>query len=378
MMDGARAVLPPHAAVAEMCERLSACGIPLSRAALFVRMLDPQVIGSRFTWRPGVPVDVESSPHELTATDAYRRSAVVHVLETGMPLRRRLCDAACPGDYSIVAELRAEGATDYLAVPLFFSDGTVHAVTWATRQPGGFTAAQIAGLDDVGQPLARATEIRMLRRTAANLLDTYVGRHAGARVLAGRIRRGDTEAIDAVIWLSDMRGFTARADRMQPKALIELLNRYYDCQVPAIAAHGGEVLKFMGDGLLAIFPVIGARGAAATCRTALTAARKARDRIAATAADAAGDPVRFGLALHVGEVLYGNIGSGNRLDFTCIGPAVNLAARIEKLAGTLGRSIVTSGAYARHCPDPLVPLGEFALPGFAGAQALFGLPEEAG
>ena len=376
MRDGARAALPAHRAIGEMCERLVAGGMPLWRVALFVGTLHPQVIGSRFIWHPGAPVDVESSPHEITATEAYRSSAVVHVFETRQPLRRRVGDPDCPEDFSIVPELRAEDATDYLAAPLFFSDDSVHCVSWSTRAPGGFTEAQIAGLDALNQPLAQAVEIRMLRRIAINLLDTYVGRHAGERVLAGRVRRGDTEAIDAVIWLSDMRGFTARADRMPPAALIELLNRYFDCQVPAIAAHGGDVLKFMGDGLLAIFPTGGAKDAAATCRDALAAAREARAAIAALGASDGGEAVRFGLALHVGEVLYGNIGSGPRLDFTCIGPAVNLAARIEKLAGTLGRTVLASGDFARHCGDAMTPVGAFALPGFSGKQAVFGLADE--
>ena len=220
-------------------------------------------------------------------------------------------------------------------------------------------------------------EIRASYRVAGNLLATYVGKNVGERVLAGRIRRGDTEQIHAAIWLSDMRGFTGLADRLPPQNLVDLLNRYFDCQVPAILDHGGEVLKFMGDGLLAIFAIGAGAVAAKVCAAALDAAHTARANVAALPAiDDGGAGLRFGLALHVGDVLYGNIGSGNRLDFTCIGPAVNLAARLEKLAGRLGRTILASQEFARCCRQDLVPIGKFAIAGIAEEQTAFGLSDE--
>jgi adenylate cyclase len=172
-----------------------------------------------------------------------------------------------------------------------------------------------------------------------------------------------------------MRGFTKLADRLASQALVDLLNRYFDCQVPPILDHGGEVLKFMGDGLLAIFPI--GEGAAPVCAQALAAALAARANVAALQGADEETDVRFGLALHVGDVLYGNIGSGNRLDFTSIGPAVNLAARLEKLAGRLGRSIVASEEFASHCGDVFAPIGRFAVAGFAVEQTAFGLHDEA-
>ena len=273
--------------------------------------------------------------------------------------------------------MRADGGTDYLAVPIVFSNGEVHVGTWATRSRGGFTDQHLAALAAITAPLARVTEIYALRRTATNLLDTYLGREAGARILAGSIRRGFTETISAAIWLSDMRGFTALADRMPATALIELLNRYFDCQVPPILRHGGEVLKFMGDGLLAIFPLASGGDAPAVCRAALAAAAELRDAIAALTDWPSAVP-RHGVALHVGELLYGNIGAANRLDFTCIGPAVNLAARLEELAGELKRTTVLSAEFARHCGAEGVALGEFALSGFREPQPVFGLADETG
>jgi adenylate cyclase len=280
-----------------------------------------------------------------------------------------------------LAELRAERITDYLAVPLVFTDGAIHVVTCTTRQRGGFTEAQTAAIEAIIAPLARVAEIRMLRRMASILLDTYVGRSPGERILAGHIRRGDIEEIHAAIWLSDMRGFTALADRIPPRQLIDLLNRYFDCQVPAILDHRAEVLKFMGDGLLAIFPIADDNADAdEVCRRTLAAARQVRTNVAALS-DATGvenlGALRFGLALHVGEVLYGNIGAGNRLDFTCIGPAVNLTARIEKLTGPLGRVILASDDFARHCPEEFSAFGQFNLAGFGAPQSVFGASDEA-
>jgi adenylate cyclase len=170
-----------------------------------------------------------------------------------------------------------------------------------------------------------------------------------------------------------MRGFTGLADSVPPRVLIDLLNRYFDCQVPVILDHGAEVLKFMGDGLLAIFTIDD--NEVEVCKRTLAAARQARANIAALSGSPAMG-LRFGLALHIGDVLYGNIGSGNRLDFTCIGPAVNFAARIEKLTGQLGRAILASGEFSHHCSGEFTALGEFSLAGFSAPQSVFGLEDE--
>jgi adenylate cyclase len=375
LIDGARSAAEPTEVLAEVSTRLVRCGIPLWRVAVFVRTLHPGMFGRRFLWRPGSAV--ESSELSFAGLDSgnFLTSPVKRVYDTGIAIRRRLADPDCPDDFPVLAELRAEGITDYLASPLVFTDGELQVVTLTTRQPGGFTDGEIAGIEAIIAPLARVTEIRAFRRTAGNLLDTYVGHHAGRRILAGQIRRGDTEAIHAAIWLSDMRGFTTLADRVMSVTLIALLNRYFDCQVPAILQHGGEVMKFMGDGLLAIFPIDDA-GPGGVCAGALAAALEARAAVAAMDGVGNADRVRFGLALHLGEVLYGNIGGGNRLDFTCIGPAVNLAARLEKLAGRLGRTILASADFAAHCGPGLTPVGEFTLAGFADTQPVFGRADE--
>ncbi|MGA2895327.1 MAG: adenylate/guanylate cyclase domain-containing protein [Xanthobacteraceae bacterium] len=375
LIDGARSAPLPPDVLTELCVRLTAIGFPIWRAVVFIRTLHPNVVGRRFVWTPDKGTVVNEGTFELLERDVFRNSPMAQLKSADM-VRRRLADPDCPMDYPILHDLRKEGVTDYVISPFRFTNDQVHFASWATRQPGGFTDAEMAIIESVTAPLARVAEIRAAHRMAGNLMSTYVGPNAGERVLAGQIRRGFTEQIHAAIWLSDMRGFTKLADRLAPQALVDLLNRYFDCQVPAITEHGGEVLKFMGDGLLAIFPIGPGLDAADRCAAALKAAHDARAKVAAlqaTADDA--EAVRFGLALHIGDVLYGNIGSGNRLDFTCIGPAVNLAARLEKLAGTLGRTVLASQEFAGHCRE-FVPIGNFAVAGFAEQQMVFGLSDE--
>jgi len=307
LVDGARDATAPQTVLAEMCARLVAEGLPLWRVNVFVRTLHPDLMGRRMRWEAGKSVDIIETPIEILGTEGYRRSPVVAIMTSGRPLRRRLLAADGPFDFPVLEEIRADGATDYLITPLHFISGETHAISWTTRSPAGFAASEIAALEAVGAPLARVAEIWALRRVATNLLDTYVGRQAGGAHPGRQIRRGHTESIAAAIWLSDLRGFTELADRTPGSALIELLNRYFDCQVPAIQAQGGEVLKYMGDGVLAIFPIAG--DASAVCRAALAAALAFRAAVAKLNA-ANDDParLRFGLALHVGDVLYGNIG----------------------------------------------------------------------
>jgi adenylate cyclase len=376
LVDGARSALSPDQVLSELCDRLIAGGVPLWRAGVFVRTLHPQVMGRRFLWREGAGVEVTEAPFDLFETEEFRGSPIAHVYATAAPLRRRLADPSCAIDFPMLDELRKDGATDYLVSPLVFTDGTIQVATWSTRQPGGFETTQVAAIEAIINPLARVAEIRALRRTASNLLDTYVGNHAGERIFSGQIRRGDTQSIDAAIWFSDMRGSTGLAGQLPPQDFIDLLNRFFDCQVPAILHHGGEVLKFMGDGVLAIFP-LSERGSGVdvVCRRALAAAQSACAEVGLLPRLVADKSLthrpRIGLGLHVGRVLYGNIGSGNRLDFTCIGPAVHLTARIEALAGRLGHEILASADFARHCGPSMELLGEFRLAGFVDAQTVY-------
>jgi len=300
------------------------------------------------------------------------------VFQQGLEVRART-DDPLNSRFPIIDELRAEGVTDYVALPLPFIDGTVNASSWTTKQPGGFTDEQLAALRSLVKPLVRVVEIISLNRLAASLLDTYVGNRAGERIMGGQIRRGHTETMNAAIWLSDLRGFTSLSDRVPAETVVDVLNQYFDCQVTAIRNHGGEVLKYMGDGLLAVFPIDEYVGdEQQVCSRVLEAAHESRASVADLQYPI-GDAVerfRFGVALHVGRILYGNIGGGNRLDFTCIGPAVNLAARLEKIASQLKRTIVASEGFAGICRGGWSDLGEFPVAGFSKAARVYGLPDE--
>jgi adenylate cyclase len=376
LADGARSASSSQDVLTELCERLLAAGLPLWRVAVFVQTLHPQVMARRFLWRPGEQAAVAEASFAMAADESFRSSPITHIRTTGEAIHRPLHRADCPIDFQFLLEAREEGITDYLALPLHFTNGEIHVATFTTRQPSGFTPAQMADIGAIIAPLARVAEVRALRRTAINLLDAYVGHDAGERILAGRIQRGDTETIKAAIWFSDMRGFTRLVDGLAPEAVIVRLNAFYDCLVPEIEAERGEVLKFIGDGLLAIFRMADEAETRAVCARALAAARKARARIEAVQPTDGEAPLRFGLALHVGEALYGNIGGGSRLDFTCIGPAINLAARMENTAARLGRVVIASRAFAGCLPQDFTALGAFELAGFREPQTLFGLADE--
>jgi adenylate cyclase len=378
LVDGARSAPSPPAMMAETCERLVAAGLPLARVGVFVRTLHPDIVGRNFVWRLGTEVVVGSANYEMLDSEQFRTSPLAIVFAEGREIRARM-DGPDGNRFPIFAELREEGITDYIALPLLNVDGSVHVSSWTTKQPGGFTDAQLKALRELIPPLARLIEVTRLRFMSTILLDTYVGNRAGERIMRGQIRRGHAETMQAAIWLSDLRGFTALSDRLPAETVVDILNQYFDCQVSAIGTHGGEVLKFMGDGLLAVFPIdeyVGDTGKA--CAKVLEAACEARANV-----DAMQFPIgetverfRFGVALHVGKILYGNIGGGNRLDFTCIGPAVNLAARLEKMAGRLHRTVVASAAFAGACPGGWDDLGEFPIAGFSKAERVYGLLDE--
>ncbi|MET0705909.1 MAG: adenylate/guanylate cyclase domain-containing protein [Tardiphaga sp.] len=375
LTDGARSAPTPSGMMRECCERLIAAGLPLWRVGVFVRTLHPEIFGRNFIWRPGEEVATSTVDFDIQQTPEFLRSPLAIVFREAAEVRCRLND---PGNnrFPFFDDMRAEGVTDYIALPLAFVDGVIHASSWTTKQPGGFTDTQLADLKRLVPPLTRLVEVMGLQRVATTLLNTYVGPRAGARILAGQIRRGHTETMHAAIWLSDLRGFTALSDRLPPERVVEILNLYFDCQVPTILEHGGEVLKFMGDGLLAVFPIDGDEPA--VCGQVLEAAAEARAAVDALQFEI-GDTTerfRFGVALHVGRILYGNIGGGNRLDFTCIGPAVNLAARLENMAKRLGRTIVASSAFADICPGGWQALGEFPIAGFARAEHVYGRADE--
>src|SRR5262245_21010287 len=236
----------------ETCERLTAAGVPLWRVGVFVRTLHPDAFGRSFVWRPGKDVGSNTASFDLPDWREYKRSPLAILYGSGHEVRYRLDDPESRR-FPFFDDMREEGVTDYIALPMHFTDGTTHATSWTTKAQGGFTDKHLAALREVIPPFARLAEIFAMQRTAAALLDTYVGNRAGERIWAGQIRRGHAEAMQAAIWLSDLRGFTALSDRLAASAVVDILNQYFDCQVPAILKYGGEILKFMATACLRYF-----------------------------------------------------------------------------------------------------------------------------
>ena len=355
-------------------EQLVAAGIPLCRMAYFRFTLHPELAGNAYFWRPGREVEVASAAHGLKEDRRYRDNPLPVVFEQQKTIRVRLervNDVQAP----ILRQLKEEGATDYVALPLIFSTGHVDALSVVSDRPGGFSTQDLDRMYLLQFAFTRIVEIHSLRDTAVNLLDAYVGHAAGERILAGEVKRGDGRTIEAVIWYCDLRGFTRLSDRLPRDVMIALLNDYFGAMAAAVTAAGGEILKFMGDAMLAIFAVTGSAERPAVALKALEAAEDARRAIAECNARrvAAGDPpVRFGLALHIGEVMFGNIGASARLDFTVIGPAVNRAARLEKLCAVLDRSLLLSSEVAALLPaERVVLLGSHALKDVEAPQRVY-------
>jgi adenylate cyclase len=281
LINGAPSAASGPQMMAQTCERLIRAGVPLWRVGVFVRTLHPDIFGRNFVWKPGAEVEVGTVDFGIQDSAGFHTSPLAIVFRQGLEVRSRADDPEARR-FPIVDEMRAEGVTDYIALPLPFTDGTLNASSWTTKQPGGFTDEQLNALRSVIPPLARYIEIISLRRTATMLLDTYVGNRAGEKIMGGQIRRGHNETMNAAIWLSDLRGFTALSDRLPAENVVEILNQYFDCQVAAIRDHGGEVLKYMGDGLLAVFPIDEYVGdAQQVCSRVLEAARESRASVEA-------------------------------------------------------------------------------------------------
>jgi adenylate cyclase len=360
-------------------ESFAAClreaGIDVSRITTGVPVLHPQLFSTSSLWERDRGV-TERLYRADPSQDAILANSPIRSAYDGNPFRSRLTAPAEEREFPILTELRRDGLTDYVVLPVPFSDGTNKALSLATTRNGGFSDDEIALFTAMTPAVAVNLEIQALRRMARTLLDTYVGRQSGGRVLAGQIRRGAGETISAVIWLSDLRGFTSLSESLPRDELIELLNQYFGPMCDAVEANGGEVLKFIGDSMLAIFPV--EPDAASACDRALAAARTAQAGIEAENDQraASGAPqIDYGLALHVGDVMYGNIGGDARLDFTVIGPAVNLTSRIESMCKSLDRSPLLSAEFVRLSGVKAELLGEFALKGVGAQQPIYGVTQ---
>ena len=399
MTQAGLAGTPETDIVSVFCGRCVAAGIPLARAHVFIDTLHPVYEGRLFRWGYG---PTESSVHEygrtrsegfdlpapvsldVQATEIWRRSPFYTMLQTGASLLRRRLNADTKDEFPLLPEWFAAGMTDYVAIITRFApEGVIGEMdgvysSWATDMPAGFSDGQIAKLKHIVPSLALAIKSVSLARMTRTLMETYLGRDAGQRVLSGRIVRGTAERIDAVVWFSDLRGFTSITDTA-PEQVIPLLNDYSDVIVSAIHEHGGDVLKLIGDGTLAIFT---AENRIHACNAALSAAIAARRGVSELKEKRMAEdrPVTdMYLGLHVGKVFYGNVGSRERLDFTVLGPAVNEASRIAAMCRSVDQPILMSAAFANvgDIKRRLVSVGRYALRGVSHPQELFTLDPDA-
>jgi len=373
----------PHAKTPEelvqgFAHMLVATGMPLWRLRVLIRTLHPQVLASVYSWQSDSDeIEVHHPSYEVLNRREFRASPFASVLHGEGGIRRRLDGPEPKLDFPILEDLREQGATDYVAMPLKFSNGQLNIITLVSQAPGGFTTEDLGQLYEILAILARLLEVHAMHRTAGSLLDTYLGRNAGRRVLDGLIKRGDGEDVHAVIWFSDLRNSTMLSETLPRESYLALLNGFFDAMAGAIMDHGGEVLKFIGDAVLAIFPIDDRANPQPASAHAIAAVREAERRLAVFNQERQGEAdLGYGIALHRGDLTYGNIGAAERLDFTVIGPAVNEASRIEGMCKGLGETVLLSASFAEHFSGGLRTLGRHRLRGVEAEQELFTLPAD--
>jgi adenylate cyclase len=376
LIGPARRIASAPQAIDEYAWRLYAAGLPVLRVTLHCGTLHPQFLGSAYVWwRSTAQTQEIMVMHEVVDVVPYEENLVARVRQGGETVRRRLDGAETRLDFPILHDIKAQGGTEYFAFPVPSAYGTYMA-SYTTDRPGGFSDEEIAQLRAVSERLSVLADMHSQRQIAENVLKAYLGPLTGPLVLAGKIRRGTGDAITAVLWSSDVRSFTALSDRVPGQQVIAILDQIFDAQARAIARHGGEILKFIGDGLLAIFPVEAPDQAAAAASEALTAASEALESVQALSPQSPGEaPLKMVIALHYGSAIYGNIGAADRLDFTVIGPGVNLVSRIEAVAKSLNLPLVVSDDFARVHGGTLRSLGLHKLRGLEQSHELFTLPD---
>jgi adenylate cyclase len=373
--------------MAGFCRRVVDAGIPLAQALVILDTLHPIYEGRAFRWRADAPEPVKvveyGRTNEGEAAENWRRSAFYHLLQSGGTMLRRRLSAGEPADFPTIVEARDEGMTDYLAlIHRFAAEGVIGDMdcvysSWATDAAEGFEERAVSALKRLAPFLKLAMKSAALARMAGTLVETYLGRDAGRRVMSGRIVRGVAEKIGAVLWYSDLHGYTHISDSAPPEQIIPLLNDYAEIVVSAVHGHGGDVLKLIGDGTLAIFTGEPRKQACVAALAAAARVHKAVDKLNRGRAEAGLATTQVYLALHVGDVFYGNVGSKERLDFTVIGPSVNEVSRILAMSRSVEQDVLLSSSFAAaldsNMRHRLVSVGRFALRGVVQPQELFTL-----
>ena len=364
LIGPARQRASPAGIVGGLSERLVDAGIPLLRVRIGQSVANPLISAWGVIWSRDSGPEGYTVPRGMLATGSYKGSPFEHVITTRTSFHHSLENLATGVDHPVLFELAESGSTDYLAIPIGYGDGSLQASAFTTDRPGGFHDSEIKLIESLASAIGAALEPSAMRHSMASLLEVYLGSGPAERIGNGAFRRGQTSEIDAAVLITDLRDSTGLSERLAPDALLERLGAYFEVVVEAVRGQGGDVLKFVGDGVLAVFPA-DQDGRREACERAARA-------VANAFADPAAASMRFVAALHVGPVVYGNIGSPDRLDFTVVGPTVNYLSRLEGIAKSLGRRAVCSKEVAAALAgEQASSLGNRMLKGFAEAQEVF-------
>ncbi|MEM8775200.1 MAG: adenylate/guanylate cyclase domain-containing protein [Pseudomonadota bacterium] len=363
----------PVKIVSYFCSSLIEAGVPLWRANIGQRFANPLLIAWGVVWKPDETESYDVT-HEITLTDSYVGSSFEYILEHKKPLHKSLRQLDAEADHVSYLEFAELGGTDYYATLLYYGDGSLHGCTFVTRDQLGFLPQHLEMIEAALPALSCALEPITMRKSSKGLLRTYLGDGPSEAVWNGTIKRGERTTIEAVVMFCDLRGFTALSDNSTEEHVFEALNGYFDLVVQSVEEHGGDVLKFIGDGVLSIFPISDRVDRAKQCENAARAAQDATSGLATlneNRSQADQPPLDFGVGINVGQVSYGNIGSPGRLDFTVLGGAVNVASRIEGLTKTIGHRILATAAVANAAPDLFFSCGPHEIRGLTDPIELF-------
>ncbi len=366
--------------VHRLAHKMNDHGASIDRFLVSLLTLHPQLVATSEAWTRDTDVTTTiTALHAVRESERYIGSPLQAIFETHKRVHQRL-DNLPEDAHRAYTELAEQGFTDYLALPVLFGeiDEPGAAVIICTHRENGFSDADVESFRRIRDYIAPVLEVHALKHKGRSLMDTYLGRRTGAKVLDGMIKRGDADVINAALWFSDLRDFTRLTESLAPEQVLKMLNDYFEFVSAAVNANGGEILRFIGDAMLIVFPISDDSCQHSAARAAIEAARDAQNGLATLnhMRRRHGDPeIEFGVGLNIGEVIYGNVGAPDRLDFTVMGPAVNRTARLESLTKDLGHNILFSGEFANLIDEPVQPMGDHPMKGIDGLQAVFALEE---
>jgi adenylate cyclase len=363
-----------HDFVLRLSRRLSQSGAPVDRLLLAIQTLNPEIVATSNLWLKSTDeVQQFVAERRVSETDRYIGSPLKQLFDTEKRVRQRL-DQLPEDAHAAYTELAVEGYTDYLALPILFNWGLGSALILCTKQAQGFSDTDIENFRVLRNYLSPIIEVYSLRHLSKSLMDTYLGKRTGEKVLSGMIQRGDADTIHAALWFSDLRDFTRLTENLPAQQVLEMLNEYFEFVAAAVTARGGEILRFIGDAMLIVFPIDDVICQKTACNAAIDSAIDAQSTLASLnhRRRRRGEPeIKFGVGLNVGEVVYGNVGAPDRLDFTVMGPTVNRTARLESLTKTLGRNILFSQQFSELIDTPSSYLGMHEMKGITEPQAVY-------